>query len=197
MDIRQRFIVEHPVETVWRSLSDIPLVVSCLPGAELTEQIDDARYKGRMRIKLGPIAAAFAGEAMVTRDDAAHTGTVEGSGADGKSGSRAKARMSYRLLPEQGGSATAVEMEADIALTGALAQFGRSAIINDIAARLTEDFARTLQGRLKELAAGERGNAAPASPPSEPQAIDAGNLLLSALRRRIFAFLRRLFGRAG
>jgi carbon monoxide dehydrogenase subunit G len=195
MEIKQRFVVEHPMDAVWRSLSDVPLVASCLPGAEITEQLDEQRYKGRMRIKLGPIAAAFAGEAKVTRDEAAHTGAVEGAGADGKSGSRAKARMSYRLVPEQGGKATAVEMEADIALTGALAQFGRSSIINDIAARLTEEFARTLHGKLNDLAAGERGGAAPVSPPSEPQAVDAGRLILSALRRRILSFLRRLLGR--
>lgn len=200
MNIKQRFVVQHPPEVVWNALADVQLVAQCVPGAELDESSDGRNYKGRMRVKLGPIAAAFAGEAVVERDAASRTGVVEGKGADGRSNSRAKARMTYAVTPEAGGKAAAVAVEAEIILTGALAQFGRSAIVNDIAARLTADFADALQKRLAaaapagEAAAGEvAGTASPTieAPPAKPAEIKPLQLLLGILWRRILA----LFGR--
>jgi carbon monoxide dehydrogenase subunit G len=195
MDIKQRFTVQHPPAVVWDALADAPFAVQCLPGAELDESSDGRHYKGRMRVKLGPLAAAFSGDAVVDRDVAAKTGTVEWTGVDSRSNSRAKARMVYQVLPESDGKATAVQIDADIVLTGALAQFGRSSIVNDVAARLTAIFAENLQGRLNATAAPAAvAGEAPASATKEPfksAELRPMDLLLSVFRARMAGRLRR------
>jgi carbon monoxide dehydrogenase subunit G len=151
MEIKQRFTVAHRVPLVWDALADAKFAAQCMPGAELDESADGRRYKGRMRVKMGPLAASFSGEAVVERDERARTGTVDWNGVDSRSNSRAKGRMTYAVRPE-GAAAATVELVADVALTGALAQFGRSGTINDVAARLTSIFAENLQSRLNAVA---------------------------------------------
>jgi carbon monoxide dehydrogenase subunit G len=197
MDIKQRFTVRHPPAVVWDALADAPFSVQCLPGAELDESTDGRHYKGRMRVKLGPLAAAFSGDAMVDRNVADKTGTVEWTGVDSKSNSRAKARMVYTVLPESDGKATAVQIHADIVLTGALAQFGRSSIVNDVAARLTAIFAENLQNRLNATTAPSAVDGTPASSaglakePFKSAELRPMDLLLSVLRTRMALRLRR------
>ena len=184
MIISQKFQVKRPLSVVWEALADVTLVAECLPGAELTEADDGRNYKGKMKIKVGPINAVFLGNAIVQRDRANMSGTVEGSGADTGSGSRAKASMRYALTPVEGGSATEVAVESDIQLSGALAQFGRSDIINDISQRLIDAFAENLQAR---LASGDEGSD---SLPSSDE-INAFGILFSVL----WARMKRIFGR--
>jgi carbon monoxide dehydrogenase subunit G len=152
MEIKQRFIVRHRPRLVWDALADAPFAVQCLPGAELDDSADGIHYTGRMRVKLGPLSAAFAGDAVVQRDAQAQSATIDWTGIDKKSNSRAKAHMVYAVLSQEGGEATAVEIVAEIGLSGALAQFGRSGIVNDVAARLTQMFADNLQTRLNAVA---------------------------------------------
>lgn len=191
MEITQRFVVQHPVEVVWESLADVQLVAECMPGAELTESIGDDRYRGKIKVKLGPIAAAFAGEVAVTRNQADWSGTVEGKGNDKLSGSRVQSKMRYSLKPESDGRETAVEIKADVALSGSLAQFSRSSIMNDISAMLTAEFATCLQ---RKLGATSREEAAAV----KAEAVQSGKILtilVNRVGRAIAAFLRRLFDR--
>ena len=202
MDIEQRFTVRHAPGAVWDALADPRFAVQCLPGAELDDSDDGRHYKGRMRVRLGPLSAAFAGDATVDRDPTARTGTVDWVGIDSRSNSRAKARMTYAVLPE-GEGATAVQIRAEIALTGALAQFGRGSIVQDIAGRLTAMFAGNLQARLDasatpiEAAAPVAGEAvassADALPPAPFKAAELRplGLLSGVLRARIALLLRR------
>lgn len=188
MNITQNFRVDHPVEVVWNALADVPLVADCLPGAELTESQDGRHYQGKMKVKLGPISAAFSGKATVDRDEGMRRGTVEGTGLDRGSGSRAKARMTYRVMPTEDGTGTEVRIDAEIVLSGALAQFGRSDIIKDISARLTDSFVQNLQLRLAS-------GAGAAQEVPAPKEIDAIGLLLSVLWKRFSRFIGRLLGR--
>jgi carbon monoxide dehydrogenase subunit G len=187
MKISQKFQVNQAPPLVWDALADVALVAECLPGAELTEANDGRTYKGTMKIKVGPITASFAGKAIVERDEQNFSGTVEGSGADSGSSSRAKATMRYALTPLEGGMVTEVAIEADIVLSGSLAQFGRSDIINDISARLTDAFVSNLQTR---LAAGAEGSETVPS----PKEIDAISLVVFVLWKRFLRFLGRLRG---
>lgn len=188
MEITQRFVVQHPVETVWNSLADVQLVAECMPGAELTDALGDDRYRGRIKVKLGPIAAAFAGEVTVTRNQADWSGTVEGKGNDKLSGSRVQSTMRYALSPANDGRETAVEIKADVALSGSLAQFGRSSIINDISAMLTAEFATCLQ---RKLSAATQEEAAAV----KAEAVRPGKILVNRIVGAIAALVRRLFGR--
>lgn len=186
MKIEQAFDVAHPADTVWRALSDVELVARCMPGAELTGD-EDGTYSGRITVKLGPIAAAFSGKATVKLDDAERRGLVEGSGTDKGSGSRASARLTYSVQAT-GDTASHVAIDSEIKLAGALAQFGRSGIVNDVARQLTETFARNLHAT---LSAAE--DEAPAPPVM--QEIHGFQLIFSVILRRIGTAFRRLFGR--
>ncbi|MEO1197816.1 MAG: SRPBCC family protein [Pseudomonadota bacterium] len=186
MKIEQSFDVAHPADAVWRALSDVGLVARCMPGAELTGE-ENGTHTGRIKVKLGPIAAAFSGKATVTLDDAAREGVVEGSGTDGGSGSRASARLTYSVQAT-GDTASHVAIDSEIKLAGALAQFGRSGIVKDVARQLTEAFADNLHAT---LSAAEQE--APAPPVT--QEIHGFQLIISVILRRIEAAFRRLFGR--
>jgi len=195
MEIKQNFRVRHSPDIVWNALADAPFAIQCLPGAELDDSADGKHYKGRMKVKLGPLSAAFAGEAVVERDAEARIGTVDWTGVDGRSNSRAKARMTYAVQPADG-DASEVQIQADIVLAGALAQFARGNIVQDVAARLTAVFAENLQIRLNASAASAQaavdGTAPPAeAPPLQTVELRPMALIWGALRGRMAARLRR------
>ena len=150
IEIRQSFVIARPPREVWNFLGDVERVVPCMPGAMLTALQDD-RLQGQLAFKLGPIAAAFDGEARVIRDDAGQRGMIVGAGRDRLSTPRASAEIEYQLSAEQGGAVTRVDIVVRALLLGPLAQFGRSAIVNDLAARITDMFARNLERRLEGL----------------------------------------------
>lgn len=215
MKIEKEFEVAQPPAVVWEAFSDMRLVAACVPGASIDGELGDGRYRGRFSVKVGPLAAAFDGEMTLTRDDAQLVGTVEGKGADARSSSRASGSMTYRLLPEGGG--TRVGVDCTMNLAGALAQFGKAAVMREIVNRITAEFARNLEAHLaaRELPtsvrdasaspvgeavgtpAGEAASASPSRPlPPAPaaQSLDAGRLLWSIVRDGIARFFRSLFG---
>ena len=179
----QSFIVNHPLDKVWTFFADTAAVASCLPGAALTGDPNARNVSGRMRLKVGPIAAEFRGTARIDRDPATHSGTIEGSGRDQRSSSATRGAIRYRLVP-QSERATRVELNVGYRLTGPLAQFSRSDLVHDIASRIIATFVQNVEARLSG-----KTTAAPAAE------LDAGGLFLSAVAGRIRAFLRRLFGR--
>ena len=191
-ELTQSFVVRHPRAVVWRFMEDVERVAACMPGAALTGPVRDGRLEGRIAIKLGPINATFAGEGRVALDESAHQGTIEGSGRDKRSATRAKGRVAYRLIEVEGGAATRLEIEVAFSLAGPLAQFSRAGIVTDLAGRLTAAFADNLQARLDAEASGAPPGA------TEPAAakLDAGGLLVSVLWARIKAALVALFGRS-
>jgi carbon-monoxide dehydrogenase small subunit len=175
----ESFVILQPPSTVWTAFEDIPVVTACLPGATLTEY--DARtVKGKMSVKLGPISASFAGSAAIERDDSAMRGVIRGAGSDRGTGSRTKGEVVYRLQPEADGRQTRVILSVEYSLQGALAQFSRSGIAQDIGRRLVADFAANLNARLT--------GQSPDRPSSAE--LNVGRLLRLWVRDR----LRRLFG---
>jgi aerobic carbon-monoxide dehydrogenase small subunit len=163
---------------VWEVFADIPAVSACLPGAELTEH-DANSARGRMTVKLGPIHAAFAGSAVIERDEEALRGVIRGAGSDRGTGSRTKGDVVYRLAPE-GNDATRVSILVEYSLQGALAQFSRSSLAQDLGRRLVADFAANLNARLGGSAA----------PQQRVAALNIGRLVWLWVCGR----LRRLFG---
>jgi carbon-monoxide dehydrogenase small subunit len=143
----ESFVILKPQATVWDAIADIPAVAACLPGVALTEH-DAHAVKGKMSVRLGPISAAFAGSAVIERDDAALRGIIRGAGSDRGTGSRTKGEVSYRLEPEGDGQWTKVVLSVEYSLQGALAQFSRSGIAQDLGRRLVADFAANLNARL-------------------------------------------------
>ncbi len=179
--ITDSFTADRPPEVVWALFGDVPRVAGCLPGAML-EDSDGHDLKGRMQVKIGPIGASFTGTATHERDAAHLTGVLAGSGGDQRSNSRARGRVTYRLVPEAGGTRTRVELTLDFLLQGVLAQFSRSGLVRDLVGRMIRDFAANLAAIL--AGKGEAGAA------SEPTPLKAGGLVWAVLWARI----KSLFG---
>jgi aerobic carbon-monoxide dehydrogenase small subunit len=180
----QSFTVKHPLPEVWAFFANTAEVAACLPGASVSGDTTARHVAGKMRIKVGPIAAEFHGTAEIDRDAASHSGTIHGRGRDTRSDSATRGLIRYRLVPASE-NATQVNLNVSYRLTGALAQFSRADLVHDIATRLIATFAQQVEARLS----GADHAAAPAAE------LNAGGLLLRVLKERIKARLSRLFGR--
>jgi uncharacterized protein len=220
MQLEQSFTLPFARAAVWPAFADVPMLVSCMPGAALQGEAraveGGADLDMLFTVKLGPITGAFQGQGQVRRDDAAMRGVFNGSGADRKSGSRAKGEATFALV-ETGPAETRVEVNVDYSLTGALAQFSRGAIVKELASALTRDFAANLCERIAAMqvavaaaavadpdssggmaaeavaaVAPAPAVATPAPARAEAAPLDAGRLFWRVLWARVLA----LFGRA-
>lgn len=198
MQLEQAFDVTYPLPIVWKALEDLRATASCIPGAEITDVEDNRKASGVFRVQLGPIKAAFAGDAEVTRDDAAHSGTIKGAGRDGKNASRVNASVEYQLS-SLNDDATRIALKVDYSMTGTLAQFSRGGLVKEIAATITRIFAVNLEKMLAANAAqasasgsGEAATIPRAAPAlqTEPQSLNVFALVLSAIGRWIAGFFR-------
>ena len=160
MLIKNEFEVAEPVEKVWQFFENIPQVAACLPGAELTEDLGDDKYKGKVAVRMGPVRLQFAGTADITeRDEAAKRVVVHASGADEKGRGQASMVVTATLTRAgPGNRGTKVGVSQDLQLSGAAAQYGRG-MISDVTAVLMRDFSANMQNRIERLekGAGEVG----------------------------------------
>ncbi len=182
----QKFVVNYPRQQVWEMFGRVRDVAACLPGASLTGEPTPEHVEGQIRVKVGPIAAEFRGQAEIERDESTFSGKITGAGDAVRSNSTTRGVISYRLLPVADGQSTEVALTIGYTLTGMLAQFGRPSIVQDVAARLTATFAQNLEARL--------GGKAAADLPSGDGGLDAGSLLFSAVAGRLRELFGRLFG---
>ena len=154
MLIKHDFEVNQPIEKVWEFCSDIPNVASCLPGATLTDEVAEDHYEGNVAIRLGPVQMQFAGRAAVKeRNEASKTIVVDAAGADQKGRGQANLGLTARLVPTANG--TRVEVEQDLQLSGAAAQYGRG-MVADVTKVLMAQFATNMQRRIEAAERGER-----------------------------------------
>ncbi|HEX3606258.1 MAG TPA: SRPBCC family protein [Candidatus Dormibacteraeota bacterium] len=155
MRIESSFSVGAPPDQVFAYLLDVNQVVGCLPGAELSEIVDSQTFRGRLKIKVGAVQVSYQGTAhivdMVEDDDSA-TVTIKGDGREigGQGSVRASLALSVRRTADGGST---VALDADLTVTGRVAQFGRGVI---------EDVSRRLMGQMGECI-GNRLQATPAS----------------------------------
>lgn len=146
MKITQEFEVGQNAGTVFEFFQNVAEVAKCLPGAELTEDKGDGVYAGKVSVQLGPMTAGFEGEATVVSDPENHTGRIVGKGADKQGGSRGQVKVNYSIAGSDAGAL--VTVEADITISGAAAQFGRTGLVNQMSQRLISDFVDCLEAKL-------------------------------------------------
>ncbi|HEY6566802.1 MAG TPA: SRPBCC family protein, partial [Actinomycetota bacterium] len=148
MLIENEFTVAAPQDELWAYLLDVEKIAPCMPGAELTETVDDKNWKGKLNAKFGPVSLAFAGTvAMTERDDDAHRVVLTAKGMEQKGKGAANATVTSWLEPGPGDQST-VKMTADITLTGAAAQLSRG-LLPEISKKLTQQFADCLEASMR------------------------------------------------
>jgi carbon monoxide dehydrogenase subunit G len=185
MLIKSGFDVAQPVDKVWQFFDDIPGVAACLPGAELTQDLGDNKYAGRVAVRMGPVRLQFGGTAKIQeRDDAAKRIVVDAAGAEEKGRGNASMLITATLSPARGG--TRVDVTQDLQISGAAAQYGRG-MISDVTEILMRDFATNLQTRIdakvKGIALGKAGST---SASGFAIGLRAARLALARVFRRFF-----------
>lgn len=212
MEFDNTFEVAVPPEKAWPILMDIERIAPCVPGAKLTEKVNDRSYKGTIGVRLGPVALTFAGQATFEEmDDADRRARVKAQGSDSKGRGGAQAEVSFHMVPCEKGARVVVH--TDLQLSGAVAQYGRGVgMVKDVAQAIINQFAANLEKRV--IAPGAPAATTPATAPAEqpapaasqapkpapepePEAaapVQIGSLGLKVLWAAFLRGLRRLFG---
>jgi uncharacterized protein len=188
MLIKNGFQVAEPVDKVWQFFGNIPQVATCLPGTELTDNLGDDKYAGRVAVRMGPVRLQFAGTADITeRDEAAKRIVVHATGAEEKG--RGQASMTVTATLARAGQGTRVDVTQDLQLSGAAAQYGRG-MIADVTSVLMQDFAVNLQDRIERVNRGESADQVAASTATAASGFTLG---LRAARMALLRVFRRFF----
>lgn len=180
MQIRQSVTIQRSRAEVWALFQDIPSIARCMPGAELTCDNGDGTYAGVVAIKLGPFKAMFEGEVSHRPEPANFSGKAEGRGIDKRGGSRSRMMMNYALMDR--GETTELVLDAEVQLSGPVAQFGRPGIVSETAKLLIEQFVANIEVRLDGV--------------GDESAVDANELsALKVAGRVVSASVKRWLGK--
>jgi hypothetical protein len=159
MQIENEFDVGAPPDKVFAFLLDVNRVAGCMPGAELSEVVDPTTFKGKVKIKVGPITVAYNGTArIIERDDAARLAKLEASGKEttGPGSANATATMT---VADTGDGRSMVKLATEYTVAGRVANFGRG-VMEDVSRRLVSQMADCIKSQLE---APEPAAAAPAA----------------------------------
>ena len=158
LEISKTFTIDAPKKAVWEFLTDPYHVARCLPGAAITDKVDDQNYTGTITVKVGPVSASYRGKIRFEKlDPEAGTAEIVASGQDVKGKGGADMRMHSRLSEIAGGK-TEVSATSQVNITGILAQMG-ARMIQDVSDQMLQKFTEAMQAEL-----GSRGAAGGNSP---------------------------------
>ena len=147
MELTNEFVIDRPIGETWTVLNDLEFIAPCMPGAQLTE-IEGDEYRGQVKIKVGPITAAYKGKAsFIEQDEATHTARLKAEGRDPRQGN-ANAMVTAVMTPASDTSTT-VSIHTDLSLSGKIASFGRGAI-EDVSKKILGQFIDNLRDKLAE-----------------------------------------------
>lgn len=141
--------VSEPIEKVWAFLSDPRKVATCVPGAKITEQVDEKTYKGTISVKVGPALSEYSGELQILRiDPENHEIELLGKGRDVRGRGSASMKMTGKLRVVDGGS-TEMTSVSEVNLVGIVAQMG-ARVITEVSNVMFGQFTKNLQARLQQ-----------------------------------------------
>ena len=203
MEFDNSFDVPLAPEQARSVLMDIPRIAPCMPGAELTEVVDPQHFKGKISVRLGPVALAFAGRVEIDSiDEAGRRARIKAQGSDAKGRGAANATATFHIDPSAEGSR--VMIHTDLMLSGAVAQYGRGVgMIQATAAQIIGQFASNLRTRLAQQPPSPKGSAAvapssetataesatPEAPPSAAKPISGLSLMARVIWQQILSLL--------
>lgn len=136
-------VIAAPIEKVWAFLMDVPAVAKCAPGVETVEDLGDDRYRGTLKVSVGPIRLSLQGDVSIVEQDAvAHRASMRADAADKRAGGAIKAVLSMALSEVSGG--TELRIETDAQVLGRIGEFGQP-IIRKKADQTVAEFSANLQ----------------------------------------------------
>jgi uncharacterized protein len=196
--IEKTFQVNQPIEKVWSLLSDPVKVASCVPGARITEKIDEKTYKGSISVKVGPSLTDYKGEVQILRlDPQNHEIEIQGKGQDVRGRGSASMTMTGKLAALDGGG-TQVTSTSEVYVVGILAQMG-SRVITEVSNIMFDKFSTNFQALLQQFAdqppvtnAATLNTAVPSPPIQPPAPIEGGSIAWQAIKRMFGRWLRAL-----
>jgi uncharacterized protein len=174
MQFTNDFEVSLPPDQAWPVLMDIERIVPCMPGAELVEIIDEKTFKGKVGVKLGPVALSFLCNAVFEEiDNTAHSARIKASGADAKGRGNANTTIRFGLQPSAKGSK--VIIDTDLTLSGAVAQYGRGVgMIQTVANQIISQFSKNLEAQISQSRQAEASAPAAMADAGAGQGMPAG-----------------------
>lgn len=175
------------IDEAWRYMLDVERIAPCVPGAELLEIVDERTWKGRVKVKLGPLSLSFAGQVVLEEmDETARHAVLKAEGRETKGRGAASAVVSSSMEPMADGG-TRVVIVTDLTISGAMAQYGRG-MIADVSKRMTDQFAACVRAQLAGSGVG---------PAAQGKPIAGIRLALWTAARAIGRFFARLWRRVG
>ena len=196
MEFDNEFEVPVPIDQAWDILMDIERIAPCVPGAELTEGVDETTYKGKISVKLGPVALTFNGQTTFEDLDVAnYSAKLKAQGTDAKGRGGAHANVAFHMEPSDNG--TKVIIETSLQLSGTVAQYGRGVgMVKDLSQQIIGQFAENLKKNVIDAETDESGAAADETataqdtPPHVAAPVQVGGMGLKV----IWNAIKRLFG---
>ena len=193
--IEKTFQVQEPLERVWSFLSDPLKVAKCVPGAQITETVDDRTYKGLIKVQVGPSITDYKGQVHIERlDEQSHEIEMVGKGQDVRGKGSASMKMTGKVRSLAEGDSEVVTV-SEVNVVGLLAQLG-ARMINEVSNKMFEQFTVNLMRQLEKERSVESGSA-----PSQPEGNDAGAqpikalpLVASAIGEGIARSVKQIFG---
>ena len=136
MDIKGEYRIEAPREKVFAALNDAEVLKACIPGCESLDKLSDTEMTAKVRLRIGPVSAAFSGKVTLSDIDPPNGYRISGEGQGGVAGF-AKGGAVVKLEDAEGGTKLAYDVEAQIG--GKLAQLG-GRLINGVAKKMADEF---------------------------------------------------------
>ena len=184
-----------PAERAWQLLQDIERVAACMPGARITERIDERHYKGAVAVRFGPASLSFRGEVEVSAiEPETRTLRLLGKGTDASGGSAASLDLTARIEAVDASSCN-LTGRSEVSLSGRVATFGArmaDAVAEQVLRQFATNFSAALQAQAPaETAPAAAAQQASAAPPAPHETALNGFALVRAIVR---GWLRALFG---
>ena len=191
----KRYEVAASPQQAWAVLSDVRATAACMPGAQITEQLDDTHYKGTVKSKVGPAVMTFGGDVEVQGlDAAAHSLQLMAKGAD-KSGSSASMNLLAHVEPGETPATSVLVGAATIIVSGKLAQFGNRLLVpvsDAMLAQFADNFRAAAAAVPAPAAVGApAAEPAPAAAPAPVKELNALALMWSVIKAWFAGLFRK------
>ena len=198
IEIVKTFVVKAPPAAVWGFLTDPQRVARCMPGAAITDRIDEKTFAGTMAVKVGPVSTSYKGKIVFEKLDAAtKTAEIVATGQDVRGRGGADLRLTSSIKEVSPGE-TEVTAASKVNITGILAQMGRG-MVQDVSDQLFQVFSQRMRAELEPsapaakpaAAAAPAAASAPAPVPAAPEPLDLGSVGAKAAGRAAGRAFRR------